>query len=171
MNPKSRIRLATLLVIALVVAAAALGTAQTAQAGTVPAHNSPRVYCKNGGEIDVDLPTMVSTPLRSENVWIRFHLLKAVNGVWKYEIGGDHYYSTYATYGGAMYGGWLTDGNSSMWGAYQDDFFVNSAGTYRVALEMWWMSSGAYTYEWAGQHVFSDPWNFTERVGASCSYS
>jgi hypothetical protein len=158
-------------VAALAVAAAALAAAEPARAATVPAHNSPRVYCQNGGEIDVDLPTMVSTPLRSERVWVLFHLLKRVNGSWQHQIAGDHYYSNFATFGGALLGGWLPDGNTSYWGAYQDDFYVKTAGEYRVAMEIWWVSSGAHAYEWAGDHVFSDPWNFRELVGTSCSYS
>jgi hypothetical protein len=160
-----------MLVTFLAVVLAAVVAAQSARAATAPSHNSPLVYCKNGGEIDVDLPTMVSTPFRSERVWVLFHLLKKVNGVWQHQLAGDHYYSNYATYGGALLGGWLPDGNTSVWGAYQDDFYVRTAGEYRIAMEMWWMSSGAHVYEWAGNHVFSDPWNFRELVSNSCSYS
>jgi hypothetical protein len=140
----------------LAVAAASVLAAQSAAAATVPAHNSPRVYCWNGGEIDVDLPTMVSTPYRSEPVWVLFHLFKRVNGIWQHQIAGDHYFSNYATFGGALLGGWLPDGNASIWGAYQDDFYVSTTGEYHVAMEMWWTYSGAHAYEW---------------TGATCTYS
>jgi hypothetical protein len=156
--------------VVLALAAAALVAAQPAQAA-VPAHNAPLVYCMKGGTILVDLPTSVSTPLRSERVWVRYHLLKAVNGVWRHEVASETHFSNYATFGGALLSGWLPNANPATWGSFQDDFYVRIAGTYRVAMEIWWTASGAYTYEWAGTHVFSDPWNFIERTGQSCSYS
>jgi hypothetical protein len=153
----------------IVVVAAALAATLPAQAATVHAHNRPNVYCNNSGQIVADLPTSVSTTRSSEPVWARFHLLKNVNGVWRYVIADDHYFTNYATFGGALLGGWLPDGNPSIWGAYQADFYV-PAGEYRVAMELGWWNTGAYAYEWAGPHIIDDPWNFTRVIGGSCFY-
>jgi hypothetical protein len=169
MNRKTRIRSAVC-VIAVATAGAVAGT-ETARAATVPAHSSPRVYCNHGGKIVAELPAWVSTSLRSEPVSVRFHLLQQVNGVWQYLLADDHYFTNYATSGGALLGGWLPDGNASYWGAFEADFYARTAGTYRVAMQMKWLTSGAYTYEWAGSHILDDPWNFIYLVGTGCTYS
>jgi hypothetical protein len=134
--------------ILIVVVTAAVIAAQSASAATVPAHNVPPVHCYGTGEIDVDLPKWVSSPYRSEQVWALFHLFKRVNGTWQHQVTGDLYFSNYATYGGALNGGWLPNGDTSQWGVYYDDFYVKTTGAYRVAMELWWMSSGAHVYEW-----------------------
>jgi hypothetical protein len=114
----------------------------------VPSHNVPPGRCYGTGEIDVDLPKWVSTPYRSEKVWVLFHLFKKVDGIWQHQITGDLYFSNFATFGGALNGGWLPNGDASQWGVYYDDFFINTTGDYRVAMDLWWMSSGYHAYEW-----------------------
>ena len=170
MNRKTRI-CSTVFAMVVVAIGSVFAAAEPAAAAGVPAHNAPLVYCSQGGQIVADLPSMVSTSLRSEKVLVRFHLAKQVNGVWQYLLADDHFFTNIATSGGALLGGWLPDGNASYWGAFQADFYVKTAGIYRVAMEMKWLASGAYTYEWAGYHVFDDPWNLSRSVGTACSYS
>ena len=169
---RSRLRSATVLLIALVVAAAVLAAAQPAGAASIPAHTSPKVQCKDRGQIAVNLPGMVQTPYRSEEVRLKFHLLKLVNGAWTYQIPSPHYYSNIATSSGVLLNGWSQDGvsNSSFLGVVQDGFTVYSAGQYRVALQIWWMSSHNYTYEFAGDHIY-EGWNFVTSVSDRCFYS
>jgi hypothetical protein len=170
MNGRRLTRAAALPLMVLVMAAGALTATRPATAATVPAHNSPDVYCENG-RMMVDLPSMVSTTLRSEKVKVKYHLLKKVAGTWRYLIPDDQYFTNFATSGGALLGGWQPNDGSSYWGQTRADFYMNGAtGEYRVAMEITWMSSGAYTYEWAGYHIFDDAWNFRKVYGTSCLY-
>ncbi len=170
MNRNGRTHWGLLPLLVVATTAAALAAAVPAAAGTIPAHDSPTVYCMNGGKMTADLPTRVSTPYRSEPISVRFHLLKKVYGVWQYQIADDHYFTNFATFGGALLGGWLPDGNSSIWGSYEADFYIKTAGEYRIAMTLKWDYSNVSTYEWVGYHVFSDPYNFIHKVGQSCDY-
>jgi hypothetical protein len=147
---------ARIVILAIGIVAAFATMAPAAQAATVPAHNSPPIYCFNSGEVRVDLPTYVTTPFRSEEMHVRFHLYKVVNGVWQWQLADDVYFTNFATYGGSILGGWLPNGSSYSLGQYHADFFVRTRGVYAVAMHLVWLSSNVSTFEWVGAPTSCD---------------
>lgn len=159
--------------LAILAAGCALVAAPPSGAATsIPRHDSPEVRCYDdgSGRIGAVLPTWVETRYYSEKIAVRFHLNKKVNGVWKHDLADPAFYTNFATFGGALNGGWLLNGNTSLFGSTMNIFNIRDAGEYKVSMEMWWYTSGAYTLEWAGQHSYYDPWNFIDDPTGTCSY-
>jgi hypothetical protein len=162
-------RNAAALLAMLALATAALVAAQPARAARTPAHTMPIAYCNDGPEITVELPTSISSFYRSERVRIRYHLFRLVDGTWRRQARSGEY-SNFATYGGALLGGWQPVGGDTVFGAQFHYFYPTQAGDYRVAMEIRWLRSGAYAYKWARQHVIDDAWNFRKIVQDRCRY-
>jgi hypothetical protein len=125
-----------------VAAASALASVLPGNAAAAPNHSIPAITCQVlYGQVwlTVPMPMSVQTPYKSEAVALRYYLFKKNQyGGWDVQERGQSYYTNFATYAGALLGGWLPDGNDLHGGAAADTFYPTSRGVYAVAMYLVW---------------------------------